>query len=167
MQFIFNKFLTYLLIIICIKGCSTFIMGGGRYTYKVDIDASEIDKSGYLASHISDILLNRGYEQCGPDKPVSPPDFPGQSGFISSFKKIVTSEGYPVCVYVKYAQSQPLISKNKLHIWVVNWTAGNRIPELIFEINEVSNAIYSVLVDDLGKNNVTITKHSAKNNVSK
>ncbi|WP_208598429.1 hypothetical protein, partial [Desulfatiglans anilini] len=30
-----------------------------------------------------------------------------------------------------------------------------------------SDAIYSVLVDDLGKNNVTITKHSAKNNVSK
>jgi hypothetical protein len=149
----------YFLCFVCLQGCFTSIKGGGKNAYKVDINTANIDEARYRSLNLSAILLNRGYKQYWSEKPVSPPDFAGQSGFYSTFGKTITREGYSVDVSVQYAQAEPQSPSKSLHIWVVNWTVGNRVLEVTHEIDEVSNAIYHELIKEVGKENVTLTRH--------
>lgn len=159
MNRIFKLLFVYFLCFVCLQGCFTFIKGGGKYTYKIDIDTTPINEALYRDLGLSSILCNRGYDQNWSERPVSPPDFAGQTGFYSAFGKTVTKDGYSVDVYIKYAQAERQSPEKRLHIWVVNWTVGNRVPEVTHEIDEVSNAIYHELIKKVGKENVTLTRH--------
>lgn len=158
MSHIIKLFSIFVMCFLSIQGCFTFLKGGGKNAYKVDIDTTIIDESNYRRLNLSDILFKRGYKQDWAEKPVSPPDFTGQSGFYSAFGKMITKEGYSIDVYINYAQAKPHSLAKRLHIWIVNWTVGNLVPEVTQEINEVSEAIYQELVEKLGENKVTLNR---------
>lgn len=76
---------------ICLQGF-TCIKDGGKNAYKVCIDTASIDETSYRSLNLSDILLKRSYKQFRSEKPLPVTSFTGQSGFCSSFTKIITKE---------------------------------------------------------------------------
>ena len=157
-----SRLLLALILCVTLTGCPYYgdwIKGGGKYAYIIEIYARPPQDSELqmAASSVRMVLLDHGCKDLA--KSFTAPDSEGQMGSTSYFAKILGKEPLAIDARIGIYEADPK-RPPKLHIWVGNLVVGNTDPLVTHEIDQVGDAVYEKLVQQVGKEKTTLVRRS-------